>query len=101
MVSQNSINTESINDSIHGTTEQVSELVKLASAPDVTRAEMSEELTKQLTVLIDNINKTNDFLTVVNKLSGYVVSGIIILMVIAVCVIIYSLIHNTIIKRMF
>lgn len=104
-VSQNRIDTQNIIDSItqsaQGTTTQVSELVKIASVPDVTRAELSEELTKQLLALSDNLKTTNDALVVVNKLSGYVVAGIIILMVIAVGVILYSLFHNTIIKRMF
>lgn len=104
-VSQNSIDTQNIIDSItqsaQSTTTQVSELVKIASVPDVTRSEMSEELTKQLLALSDNIKTTNNSLAVVNKLSGYVVAGIIILMVIAVGVILYSLFHNTIIKRMF
>lgn len=101
MVSQNSVDMETITQYIQGNTSQVSELVRIASAPDITKAEMSEQLTEQLLILTNSLQDTNDSLAVVNKLSGYVVAGLIIAMVFAVGIIFYQLIHNTIIKKMF
>lgn len=100
-VSQNSIDVEIITQSIQGTTTQVPELVRILSAPDVTRAEMSEQLTEQLLILTQSLEDTNESLSVVNKLSGYIVAGVIIAMVFAVGIILYQLIHNTIIRKMF
>lgn len=101
MVSQNSIDVETITQSIQGTTTQVSELVRIASAPDITKAEMSEQLAEQLLILTQSLEDTNESLSVVNKLSGYIVAGVIIAMVFAVGIILYQLIHNTIIRKMF
>lgn len=101
MVSQNSIDIENITQSIQGTETQLTELVRIASAPDITNAEMAEQLTTQLLTLTERLEDTNESLSVVNKLSGYIVAGVIIAMVFAVGTILYQLIHNTIIKRMF
>lgn len=101
MVSQNSVDVETITQYIQGTTTQLSELVRIASAPDITNAEMAEQLTTQLSTLTKRLEDTNESLSVVNKLSGYIVAGVIIAMVFAVGIILYQLIHNTIIKKMF
>lgn len=101
MVSQNSIDIDNITQSIQDTETQLTELVRIASAPDITNAEMAEQLTTQLSILTKSLEDTNESLSVVNKLSGYIVAGVIIAMVFAVGTILYQLIHNTIIKRMF
>lgn len=101
MVSQNSIDIENITQSIQGTETQLTALVRIASAPDITNTEMTEQLTTQLSTLTKRLEDTNESLSVVNKLSGYIVAGVIIAMVFAVGTILYQLIHNTIIKRMF